>query len=212
MPLRKSGRTEKIVAAAAHLFACQGYHGTTTREIAQLADVSENTLFRHFKGKKDIFWSALRSYAIALMPAFDLLNEIQADETPAVILPKILRPLTETLGRKPEVTRLLAVAFVELDGEAESTCRELFSPLFLGINEYLARSVQKGHVLRVDPTMLTACLLSMVLLLPQISKLTGGKCPSLRNSAEALSAYNNFWLQVLTPRIAMIESESARIA
>ena len=68
MPLRNSVRTEKIVDAAAQLFARQGYHGTSTREIARLAEVSENTLFRHFDHKEDIFWSALRSHTAALKP------------------------------------------------------------------------------------------------------------------------------------------------
>jgi AcrR family transcriptional regulator len=212
MPLRKSGRTDKIVTAAAHLFASQGFHGTTTREIAQLADVSENTLFRHFSGKKDIFWSALRSYTGELRPIFTLLHEIQPDETPEVILPKLLGPLAETINRRPEVTRLLAVALVELNDEAEAACRDLIVPLFSGMSDYVALSVQKGRLLRVDPAMVTACLLSMVLLLPQISRLTDGRCPSLSSNAETLSKYSDFWLQVLTPRIATVETGNAQIA
>lgn len=57
---RNAERTAKILEAATHLFAHQGYHGTTTREIADLADMSENTLFRLFGGKEDVFWAALR--------------------------------------------------------------------------------------------------------------------------------------------------------
>lgn len=205
MSLQKSGRTEKIIAAAAQLFARQGYHGTTTREIARLAEVSEHTLFRHFSGKKEIFWSALRSYVAGLKPAFDLLHNIEGDEAPDVILPKILGPLTETVGRRPEVARLLAVALLELNEEAEAACRDFIAPLFSEMSEYLARSVRKGRMVHLDPAMVTACLLSMVLLLPQISKLTDWKCPLPENSAGALNAYSNFWLQVLTPRIAMLE-------
>jgi len=54
--------SEKIAQAAAKLFANQGYHGTSTREIARLSEVSENTLFRHFENKEELFWSALRSH------------------------------------------------------------------------------------------------------------------------------------------------------
>jgi AcrR family transcriptional regulator len=39
--LKSSARTDKIVQAAGRLFAYQGYHGTSTRQIAHLADVSE---------------------------------------------------------------------------------------------------------------------------------------------------------------------------
>jgi AcrR family transcriptional regulator len=211
MPLRKSGRTEKIVAAAVQLFASQGFHGTTTREIAQLAEVSEHTLFRHFDGKREIFLSALHSCAIGLRPIFDRFHEIEDEETLDVIISRILAPLTEAVGRRPEVARLLAVALVELNDGAEAACQDLIDPLFAEMSDYLSRSVQKGVVLRVDPAMVTACLLSMALLLPHFSKLTNGKCPSPHDGVEALNAYSNFWLQVLTPRIAMIESSGAQI-
>lgn len=212
MPLRKSSRTEKIVTAAAHLFASQGFHGTTTREIAERADVSENTLFRHFNGKKEIFWCALRSCTVGLKPIFDLLHQVQPDEAPDVILPKVLGPLTEIIMQRPEAARLFAVALVELNDEAEAACRDLIVPLFSEMSDYLALSVQKGRLLRVDPAMVTACLLSMVLVLPQISKITSGKIPSLQNSADALSSYSDFWLQVLTPRIGVVESGRTRLA
>ena len=57
-PPKNSGQNDKIVNAAAQLFARQGYHGTSTREIARLADISENTLFRYFEHKEDLFWAA----------------------------------------------------------------------------------------------------------------------------------------------------------
>ena len=43
---------EKLLEVAARVYAEAGYHGTTTRRIAQEADLNEVTLFRHF-GSKD---------------------------------------------------------------------------------------------------------------------------------------------------------------
>lgn len=43
------------------LFSRQGYRVTTTEDIARLEDVSEVTVYRYFKHKEDIFWSALAS-------------------------------------------------------------------------------------------------------------------------------------------------------
>lgn len=45
---------DKILDAAWHLIIEKGYVSTTTKEIAVVAHVSEMTLFRHFKQKKDI--------------------------------------------------------------------------------------------------------------------------------------------------------------
>src|SRR5579863_3398033 len=130
MPLKNSVRTDRIVDAEAQLFARQGYHGTSTREIARLAEVSENTLFRHFDHKEDIFWSALRLQTEALKPRWELLDGIKAGDAPEVVLPQILELLADTVNRRPELLRLIAVAFLEWQGKAEELCRDLISPLF----------------------------------------------------------------------------------
>ena len=200
MSLRSSVRTEKIVAAAALLFARQGYHGTSTREIARLADVSENTLFRHFDHKEDIFWSALRSNVAALKPRRDLLAGIRAGDIPEVVLPQILELLMDTVKYKPEVIRLIAVAVLELHGKGEALCRDLISPLFSEISQYLASSVEKGEVVEVDPTLLAASLMAMVLIHPQLSKLTERDGSSLTDRRDAVHVYSKFWLDVLSPK------------
>ena len=56
---RKSDVPSRIVRAAnIALFSRQGYHRTSTRDIARLADVSEVTLYRYFEHKEDVFWAA----------------------------------------------------------------------------------------------------------------------------------------------------------
>ena len=52
---------EKIIAAARELFERNGFAAATTREIADLAGVSEVTLFRHFSTKRALFEETLRS-------------------------------------------------------------------------------------------------------------------------------------------------------
>jgi AcrR family transcriptional regulator len=47
-------RRAEILAAAAQVFAEKGYASTTTREIAQAADIAEGTLYNYFGGKREI--------------------------------------------------------------------------------------------------------------------------------------------------------------
>lgn len=198
---RNSVRTEKIVEAAAQLFARHGYHGTSTREIARLAEVSENTLFRHFDHKEDIFWSALRAHTEALKPRWELLDGIKAGDAPEVVLPQILELLTDTVNHKPELLRLIAVAFLEWEGKAEALCRDLISPLFSEICRYLEGSVAKGEVMEVDPALLMASLMAMVVMHPQIARLNDGGGSLSPDSRDSVRAYTKFWLDVLTPRL-----------
>jgi AcrR family transcriptional regulator len=47
-------RLNKILAAASGLFAEKGFHRTTTKEIAEAADVAEGTLYNYFDNKNEL--------------------------------------------------------------------------------------------------------------------------------------------------------------
>jgi TetR/AcrR family transcriptional regulator len=54
-------RKQQIVRVAAELFSQKGFKGTTTKEIAERAGVSEAIIFRHFP-TKDVLYSAIIDY------------------------------------------------------------------------------------------------------------------------------------------------------
>ena len=60
-PSRMTGenRRQQIVAVAAGLFASKGFSGTTTKEIAEGAGVSEAIIFRHFASKDELYAAIL---------------------------------------------------------------------------------------------------------------------------------------------------------
>jgi AcrR family transcriptional regulator len=196
-------RTDKIVLAATQLFSRQGYNGTSTREIARLANVSENTLFRHFERKEDLFWATLRSHSAWLALCKESLESITAFDAPEVVLPKILEILTDTASFRPELLRLIAVAFLELQWKAEAFCQEQLSPVCATIRKYLAMCVKSGRVRDFDPTMVTAALMTMVLMQPGLSRLIDGENPTYSDGRDAARAYTKFWLDVLAPRMAV---------
>jgi AcrR family transcriptional regulator len=199
---KNSSTTEKIVLSAAQLFARQGYHGTSTRDIARLAGVSENTLFRHFDRKEDLFWSALRSHSSALKMRRDLVEGIAQGQAPEVVLPKILETMADLVSYRPELLRLIAVAFVELEWKAEAFCQEHLAPELSAINQYFRMNMKSGRIRDLDPSMLTAALMTTALMHPGISKLIEGNNPAYSNSLEAGRAHARFWLELLTPKAA----------
>lgn len=48
-------RRMQILDTACRIFAYKGLHGTTTKEIAKAAGISEPILYQHFKNKEDIY-------------------------------------------------------------------------------------------------------------------------------------------------------------
>ncbi|WP_308557850.1 TetR/AcrR family transcriptional regulator [uncultured Lactobacillus sp.] len=45
---------KKVIIASLHLFANNGFHATTTAEIAKAAGVSEGTIYKYFRSKEDL--------------------------------------------------------------------------------------------------------------------------------------------------------------
>jgi AcrR family transcriptional regulator len=200
LDLKNSATEERITLAAAQLFSRQGYHGTSTREIARLADVSENTLFRHFDHKEDLFWSALRAHSSGLKLRRDVQEGIAKCDSPEVVLPKVFELLADTLSFRPELPRLIAVAFLELNWKADSFCHEHLSPFLLTISKYLESSIKSGKLRDLDPQMVTAALMMTSLMHPGISRLIDSSALRFSDSREAGRAYAKFWLEMLSPR------------
>ncbi len=59
MRLSAPFRRQHLITTALELFATQGYEGTTTREIAESAGVTEAIIFRHFPTKEDLYWAVI---------------------------------------------------------------------------------------------------------------------------------------------------------
>jgi AcrR family transcriptional regulator len=53
---------EQILAAAARIYAEHGFRGTTTRAVAEAAEVNEVTLFRIFGSKEALILEAMRTH------------------------------------------------------------------------------------------------------------------------------------------------------
>lgn len=58
-----AARREQLITIAMQLFSRKGYQGTTTREIANTAGVSEALVYRHFPSKQDLYVAILAQKA-----------------------------------------------------------------------------------------------------------------------------------------------------
>src|SRR5438067_8481175 len=63
--LSSEERRAAIIQAVRRVFAEKGFHGTTTRELADAAGVSEALLFKHFPTKEALFAAMQRSCCAA---------------------------------------------------------------------------------------------------------------------------------------------------
>lgn len=96
---------EKIIRAAKVLFEKNGFTAATTKEIADLAGVSEVTLFRHFSTKRALFEETLHScihpYKVNEYIESSATYELETD------LRNIARNMMETYGSNAPLLRMI---------------------------------------------------------------------------------------------------------
>lgn len=74
---RKARLRQSVQSEALHLFAIQGYEATTVEQIAEAADISPSTFFRHFPTKEDVVLTDDYDPVLTI-----LIEQRPADESP----------------------------------------------------------------------------------------------------------------------------------
>ncbi len=198
-PVKHKESDRKIARAAAQLFARQGYRGTSTRDIARVAGISENTLFRHFESKENLFWTALRSSLAEWELRADLLKDIETDASPEVVLPRFLAQVIDATILNPEILPLMAVAFLEKRSKAREVCRESFRPILARVNRYLAIHIEEGKLKMLDPKLITAAIVATAWMHPVMLEFDGGAAVPLSTNRDTIRALSKFWIDALAP-------------
>jgi AcrR family transcriptional regulator len=64
-------RRREILAIGTGLFAENGYHGTSIRDIAEACHLQPASLYSHFQNKEEVLLGILSGYVAALVPALE---------------------------------------------------------------------------------------------------------------------------------------------
>ncbi|HAH05756.1 MAG TPA: hypothetical protein DCM05_04390 [Elusimicrobia bacterium] len=116
-PRASAGNRERILKAATTLFRRQGFHGTSTREIAEKAGVSLGNIYNHFKTKEDLFVFILAEYEKEYFRPDQPLYKVFADTS----FPENIEALGEASGKMVhkfgDYMLLMYVDVVEFDAK-----------------------------------------------------------------------------------------------
>lgn len=113
---RGADEIRHLVLHAAHrLFSEQGYHGTTTRQIAEEAGVGESVLFRNFGSKAELFETTI------VAPFSDFVNQwattwnvnVTSETDPAEIARSFVKGFYGLADEHAELFRTLVAARVK---------------------------------------------------------------------------------------------------
>jgi len=204
----KNSTGDRIVEAAAQLFSRQGFTASSTAEIARLAGVSEVTVFRHFPRKRDLFWAATESRLRRLRIGKDLRARLEADETPEIVLPRIVALLVEAIQNQPEMLRLLYLSLFELEDGAERILRKHLAQVFEPLQNYLARCAAKGLIRDLEPGVAALGLAASVAAHQNLKQVLSLDEVVYTSTESAVAAYSQFWMKAMLPEPALLPAQS----
>lgn len=144
-------RQASLISAAASLFATNGFRGTTTKQIALAAGVSEALLFKHFPTKHALY-SAILSEKTHYSGLQESLKEAAAKREDRRLF-MLLASYRIRKGADPILFRLLL--FSALEGHAMSDMffqqqYRVFHDLLAG---YIRQRIDEGAYRPVDPVL-----------------------------------------------------------
>ena len=104
-PNQRRDRREEILNASLHLFAEKGFHGTSMRDIAREADITEGLIYHYFASKRDLFRAIIEEHSF--LPLLRTLPDLAEQLDLRGLLMVLARGFFDVLHQNTQLTRLL---------------------------------------------------------------------------------------------------------
>lgn len=156
-------RRRQIIQVAMDLFSAKGFEGTTTREIARAAGVSEAIIFRHFATKEDLY-AAIIDFIIQdhSQRFFAELNEAMSRRDDLGVFQTLACCVLNTHQQEPQLMRLLLFSGLEGHKLSQLFMETQVRPVYQLLSDYVAQRAREKAFRKADPLVLTRAFLGMV--------------------------------------------------
>ncbi|MDQ6652150.1 MAG: TetR/AcrR family transcriptional regulator [Acidobacteriota bacterium] len=158
-------RRLQILQVAVSLFSQRGFGGTTTKEIAQTAGVSEAMVFRHFATKQELYTAILDHKACsgdAMNPEAMVAEALKQKDDRAVFEQLALGAL-EHHEWDPEFQRLLLHSALEGHELAQMFFEKFVRRVYELLGAYIAERQRDGAMVKIDPAIAVRAFMGMII-------------------------------------------------
>jgi AcrR family transcriptional regulator len=159
-------RRLQILRVAVSLFSNRGFRGTTTKEIAQAAGVSEAMVFRHFATKEELYAAILDHKACRGGEAFEpekMAAEGIGQKDDRAVFEALARGALDHHEHDPEFQRLLLHSALEKHELAQMFFDQFVLRVYKFLGDYIRRRQRDGAFIDVDPAIVVRCFIGMVM-------------------------------------------------
>jgi len=167
-PGRMSGdeRRSQILQVAIGLFSEKGFSGTTTKEIARVAGVSEAMVFRHFATKSELYHAILDHKACegGNPNPFEWAGEAMAKKDDQEVFYRLILNALNHHEQDPEFMRLLFHSALEGHELADMFVKQNIVPLYEFLSEYIAGRQKDGAIRKdIEPRIIIRAFAGMMI-------------------------------------------------
>jgi len=159
--MKADERRQEIIRAAMEVFARNGFGGSTTREIAENAGISEATIYSHFRNKEDLYTAIIDEKLQESEPLYYPLDAIRNRDDQRVFT-TIVSNYLDRHGEDTTFLRLLLFSALEGHELASMFVAGPVRKFFEFLADYIRERIDEGAFKPVNPEITSRCLLGMV--------------------------------------------------
>jgi AcrR family transcriptional regulator len=161
-------QAEKILAAAARLFATHRFHEARMEDIAALAEVGKGTLYRYFRDKEQLYTALLSRAGEGLREL--VRDEMQRASCPRAQIVAIVRSILAYFDDNPHLLALIQHAEVMLRPNSEFPWQKIREENMALLRSVLDNARQAGQLLIDDVDVAVLMLLGGLRAVARFSK------------------------------------------
>jgi AcrR family transcriptional regulator len=158
-------RRLQILRVAVKLFSQRGFRGTTTKEIAVAAGVSEAMVFRHYATKEELYAAILDHKACAegpIDPEKMVADALKRKDDRAVFEGLALGALQHHEGDR-DFQRLLLYSALEQHELAQMFFENFVRRVYDFLGGYIRERQKDGAMIEIDPAIVVRAFIGMIM-------------------------------------------------
>lgn len=178
-------KKQNIIRAAIHLFAAQGFDGTTTLQIAHEAQVTEPLIYYHFKGKDDLFTCIIESAFSEYFSALELLPADPGSQFEK--LENLLNLHFQIIAERPDETFLIVSTCPAKLNDTDHICAGNMIQQKKVVEDYVSKAltegVSTGEFEKIPVKETTVLIIAMINGLVRLRDLPAKDLPGVQKTA-----------------------------
>ena len=192
-------RRASIVAVAGGLFAKKGFSGTTTREIAEKADISEATIFKHFSKKEDLYNAIIDDLCSDESGKFLIVERIVGMEAREAFF-TVAHYMLELHSKDTTLPRLIMYSALEGHVFSDIFLRSRGMEMLECLSGLMRELIQRGEFRDADPELSARAFIGMVVHYSISQEIYGFKKHFKRSIDEVAGSFVDIFFDGMTVR------------